>query len=195
MISNRISRISSNKDIFDRAAPYYNQALQASGYKEKITFEDKLTNQKRSRKRQIIWFNPPFSMNVKTNVAKRFLNIVDRCFPRNHKFRKFFNRNTLKVSYSCLPNMARIVSTHNKNILNGAPKPNKEKRTCNCRNKSTCPLDGTCLDESVIYKCLVTKSENDEGKHYIGLTGGTFKDRWAGHNYSFGGVYMRKTEG
>ena len=91
--------------------------------------------------------------------------------------------------------MARIVSTHNKNILNGAPKPNKEKRTCNCRNKSTCPLDGTCLDESVIYKCLVTKSENDEGKHYIGLTGGTFKDRWAGHNYSFGGVYMRKTEG
>ena len=43
----------------------------------------------------------------------------------------------------------------------------------------------TCLDESVIYKCQVTKSENDEGKHYIGLTGGTFKDGWARQNYSF----------
>ena len=31
----------------------------------------------------------------------------------------------------------------------------------------------------------MTKSENDEGKQYIGLTGGTFKDRWARHNYSF----------
>ena len=80
--------------------------------------------------------------------------------------------------------MARIVSTHNKNILNDAPKSNKEKRTCNCRNK-TCPLDGTCLDESVIYKCHVTMTENDERKHYIGLTGETFKDRWAGHTYSF----------
>ena len=76
--------------------------------------------------------------------------------------------------------MSRIVSTHNKNILNDAPKSSKEKRTHNCRNKSTCPLDGTCLEESVIYKCHVKKSENDEGIHYIGLTGGTFKDRWAG---------------
>ena len=31
----------------------------------------------------------------------------------------------------------------------------------------------------------MTKSENDEGKHYIGITGGKFKDRWASHNFSF----------
>lgn len=184
-IRNDIRKISSSKEIFDRAATYYNNALKASGYKEKITFVDKPNNRKRPRKRQIIWFNPPFSMNVKTNVAKRFLTIVDKCFPRNHKFRKIFNRNKLKVSYSCLPNMAMIVSTHNKKILVDAPKPDHEKRTCNCRNKNTCPLNGKCLVESVIYKCHVTKSDNDIGKHYIGLTGGTFKDRWAGHNYTF----------
>jgi len=68
----------SNKEIFDRAAPYYNNTLKASGYKEKITYIDKPNNRKKSRKRQIIWFNPPFSMNVKTNIAKRFLTIVDR---------------------------------------------------------------------------------------------------------------------
>ena len=55
----------------------------------------------------------------------------------------------------------------------------------NCRNRNDCPLDGSCLTESVIYKCHVTQSENDEGKHYIGLTGGKFKDRWASHNHSF----------
>ena len=124
-------------------------------------------------------------MNVKTNVAKKFLSIVERCFPQNHKFRKIFNRNNLKVSYSCLPNMASIISAHNKKILSETEKSSNERKTCNCRNKNICPLDGSCLIESVIYKCHVTKSENDEGKHYIGLTGGKFKDRWASHNFSF----------
>ena len=185
MISNRISKISSNKEIFDQSAPYYNQALKSSGYKEKITYSSNPNDKKRTRKRQIIWFNPPFSMNVKTNVAKKFLSIVERCFPQNHKFRKIFNRNNLKVSYSCLPNMASIISAHNKKILSETEKSSNERKTCNCRNKNICPLDGSCLIESVIYKCHVTKSENDEGKHYIGLTGGKFKDRWASHNFSF----------
>ena len=124
-------------------------------------------------------------MNVKTNVARKFLTIVDRCFPPNHKFRKIFNRNTLKVSYSCLPNIASIVSAHNKKILSETKKPANDVKSCNCWSSNNCPLDGTCLVESVIYKCQVTKDENDEGKHYIGLTGGKFKDRWARLNYSF----------
>ena len=81
--------------------------------------------------------------------------------------------------------MASIVSAHNKKILNDTPKPSNDLRTCNCRNKNACPLNGTCLEESVIYKCHVRKTENDEGKQYIGLIGGKFKHRWAGHNYSF----------
>ena len=36
--SQRISDISSSKEIFDKAAPYYNNALKASGYKETIEF-------------------------------------------------------------------------------------------------------------------------------------------------------------
>ena len=99
----------------------------------------------------------------------------------NHKFRKILNRNTLKVSYSCLPNIASIISAHNKKILHKQPNPVANNNLCNCRNRNDCPLDGSCLTESVIYKCHVTQSENDEGKHYIGLTGGKFKDRWASH--------------
>ena len=184
MISDRILRISSNKETFDRAAPYYNNALKNSGYKENIQYIKPTKKKPKNRKRQIIWFNPPFSLNVKTNVARKFISIVDRCFPQKHKFRKIFNQNTLKVSYSCLPNMASIVSAHNKKILSDQPQPEPNKKSCNCRNKNECPLSENCLIESVIYKCHVTKSEDDEGKRYIGLTGGKFKNRWSSHKYS-----------
>ena len=48
-ISRRINNISSNKEIFDAAAPYYNQALDASGYGEKIEFKPSPANSPTSR--------------------------------------------------------------------------------------------------------------------------------------------------
>ena len=51
---------------------------------------------------------------MKTNLGRRFLNIVDRCFPKNHPLHKIFNRHTLKLSYSCRPNMKTITLSHNK---------------------------------------------------------------------------------
>ena len=66
------------------------------------------------RKRKIIWFNPPFNANVSTNVAKTFLRLIDKHFPRSHKLNKIFNRNTVKVSYSCTENMANIKGQNNK---------------------------------------------------------------------------------
>ncbi len=53
----------------------------------------------RNRQRNIIWFNPPFSKNVKTNIARNFLCLIDKHFPPNHKLHKIFNRNTVKVSF------------------------------------------------------------------------------------------------
>ena len=32
----------------------------------------------------ITWYNPPWNCNVKTNLGKKFLHIVDKCFPKNH---------------------------------------------------------------------------------------------------------------
>ena len=184
MISDRISKISSNKEVFDRAAPYYNEALKSSGYKNEIKYEKRPTKSKQTRKRQIIWFNPHTAGVSKANVAKRFLNIIDKNFLKNHKFRKILNRNTLKVSYSCLPNMSSIISSHNKKILGNQPN-SQNNQNCNCRDKGNCPLNGYCLESSVIYKCHVQSSDVDKGKHYIGLTGETFKERWNGHKSSF----------
>ena len=59
-ISRRISTISSNKDIFDGAAPYYNNTLSASGYSERIEYKTDTTLSTRCRLRNIIWFNPPY---------------------------------------------------------------------------------------------------------------------------------------
>ena len=184
MISDRISKISSNEQIFRKAAPQYNNALKSSGYNERITYKKPSAKNRKSRPRKIIWFNPPWSMNVRTNVAKRFLAILDKNFPKNHKFRKILNRNCVKVSYSCLPNMSSIISTHNKKVLSEPTQP-EDNPDCNCRNKSTCPLNGKCQQSDVIYQCHIKSSIDDAGKYYIGLTGNTFKSRWNTHKFTF----------
>ena len=68
--------------------------------------------QKRNRSRNIIWFNPPFSSNVITNVAKLFLNLLNLHFPKSNKLHKIFNRNTVKVSYCCTENLLGITKTY-----------------------------------------------------------------------------------
>ena len=128
MIPNRISNISSSKESFDRPAPFYNNALNSFGFKDSIAFIQNIPKSNaRSRKQNIIWFNPPYSLNVRTNVAKIFLDLIDKCFSKGHKFHKLFNRNNLKVSYSCLPSIKKIITSHNKNIPRTVDFPNSEQ--------------------------------------------------------------------
>ena len=35
---------------------------------------------------------------------------------KEHKLRKIFNRNTIKISYSCMNNTKQIIDNHNKRI-------------------------------------------------------------------------------
>ena len=116
-ILKRISNISSDKATFNNAAPSYNNALPASGYKENLTRQLDLTPSKKVRQRKIICFNPPYSVNVETNIGKTFLNLIDKHFPTTNKFHKIFNRNNVKVSYSCLPNFANMIKSHNNRVL------------------------------------------------------------------------------
>ena len=51
----------------------------------------------------------------------------------------------------------------------------------NCRNKDQCPLDNKCLTSSIIYNAQVTT--NSATKNYIGLTEGTFKQRFSASAY------------
>ena len=63
-------------------------------------------------------------------------------FPPRHHLRKVCSRNTLKVSCSCMPNMATIISSHNKNLLGNKQEPKTTIPPCNCRNSANCPLNG-----------------------------------------------------
>ena len=129
-INKRLSEISSDEKAFNEAAPPYQEALRKSGYLHTIKFtpphSPESTARKRKRQRNIIWFNPPFSRNVKTNMGREFLNLIAKCFPANHKFRTLFNKNNLKLSYSCSPNLKQIIDGHNKTILRQNPQSEDE---------------------------------------------------------------------
>ena len=78
-------------------------------------------------------------INVSTNALKEFLNLIDQHYPKSRKRHAIFNKNTVKVSYSCTQNMSSIIKYHNKNVMN---KDVKELNSCNCRGKSECTLNG-----------------------------------------------------
>ena len=69
-----------------------------------------------------VFNNPPFSQAVSTNVVNRFLDLLDKHFPQNNQLHKIFNRNTVKVSYSCAPNVGSIIKSHNKKVTNAENK-------------------------------------------------------------------------
>ena len=75
-------------------------------------------------------------------ILRIFLYLLDKHFGRNHKYRKIFNRNNVKTSYSFIDNIKNIISSHNKEITNFYNEING--KTCNCKNKSNCPLDNKC---------------------------------------------------
>ena len=185
-VNKRLSSISANKQVFDLATPPYQEALRKSGYDFNLEFQPPASNQnkKLNRQRKISWFNPPFSKNVQTNIGKQFLNLLDKNFPANHPLRKIINRNTVKISYRCMPNIKKKISNHNFKVQKGAEE-RQPAYGCNCTNAiGPCPLDGNCLVDSLVYKAEVI-DENENSMTYTGLTSNTFKQRYYGHRHSF----------
>ena len=76
-ISKRLTSISCNKNSFDQTLTYDEQDKPAS---DSVNKEN---NQTRKRKQNIIWYNPPYSMNVKTNVGKIFFKLLQQHFPHS----------------------------------------------------------------------------------------------------------------
>lgn len=187
-IGKRLSEISSDEDIFSEAATPYEEALRESGFTGDLHFTEHSPHAQkkptRKRCRNILWFNPPFSKNVRTNVGRRFLQLVCKHFPKSSRLSKIFNRNTLKVSYSCMPNVAAVIASSNKRLTNNR-NMNTGAKPCNCRDKRNCPLNGLCQSRSIVYKAQVISTETGMTKEYIGLTEPPFKQRLANHTMSF----------
>ena len=180
MIEKRLSELSSDPNEFEKAKPEYEAALSRSGFNTVLTFQGTKEKSK-NRPRNIIWFNPPYNAQVKTNIGRKFIDLLKHHFPKTHKFRKLFNKNSVKLSYSCTKNIESIISSHNKRVLK--EENTEQKRTCNCRCKKDCPLDGNCLVSSLVYKAEVTTTNSVHS--YIGNTGNEFKERYTQHKNTF----------
>ena len=112
--------------------------------------------------RKLIWINPPFSRNVKTNVGQTFLPLIDKHFPALNKVHKVFNRNTIKESYSYMSSMKSAINQHNTRILSKKKQPsNAVERKWDCRNSSDCPLQGNCLASNVVYEAEISTGDNN----------------------------------
>ena len=161
--------------------------MKKSGFKNRLSYQQNIIqnndeNQgKKKQKRNVIRYSPPYSMNVKTNIGKVFFKLLHMHFPKTHKFYKIFNKNTVKLSYSRMRNMACITASHNKSIL----RPNIESYGCNYRKMSECPMQNKCLTPNIIYQATVTSNTNIVEKIYFGLCETSFKERYRNLTRSF----------
>ena len=85
--------------------------------------------------------------------------------------------------------MAAIISRHNKIVLSNKTTANSTTPPRNCRNKVSCPLEGKCRENSVVYKgCLIL---GNAANNYYGCCETKFKARFYNHNQCF--KYRRKS--
>ena len=170
----------------------YNHALKQSNFDFRLHYKPPPTycntSKRRNRQRHVVWFNPPYSKNVKTNITRDFLRLLDKHFPPSHKLTNIFNRHTVRISYSCTDNMKSFLDKHNKTILKkhtdtlNSERLNKDdEKLCNCRQRENCPTEGKCLTKSVVYKAEVTTTDDNARQTYIGVTANDFKTRYRNH--------------
>ena len=160
MIAHKFSELSCGKKYFSRPARNINK-LSNSGFSENINYLSHSAahapnnKNKKKRSRNIIWFDPPFSNSVTTNIGKEFFSLLAKHLIPSNRLHKIINKQNVKLNYSCLANMQGIIANHNKRVLNKSTSEERRASPCNCRNKANCPHDDFCRKKSIIYKASV----------------------------------------
>ena len=195
LISKRLSDLSSNREIFEKIKPVYRDALNKSRFQEKLSYTSAQNknnkNGNKQRKRKIIWHKQRYSADSKKNIGKTFLNLIKYHFPKKNKLHKIFNKNTVKVSYSCMSSISSIISGHNKNLLN----PNVTQYGCNCQIREDCPLQNQCLTPNIIYRADVNCRDNKDHKFCFRIAQTPFNERFRNNNRDFNHEqYIKNTE-
>ena len=84
-----------------------------------------------------------------------------------------------------MANVKQIIDGRNKVILSKQKTTVENDKQCNCRKPEDCPVNGRCLNESVIYQATVKTDNGEPDQTYIGLTANAFKTRFTNHKSSF----------
>ena len=83
-------------------------------------------------------------------MGKMFLPLIDTYFSPANNLHRIFNRNTVRVSYSCTQNISQNTKGQNKNVTQIRQNHQLE---CNCGIKTECALNRNCWKEDMIYEC------------------------------------------
>ena len=154
-VNKRLSTISSNQECFNAEKGYFQEALGEAGYNHQLNFgyksfkkavkskaynrqfkqqtSEQNDNITKKKGRDIIYFNPPFNLYCATNVGEEFRKIVEKHFNKGDDLSKLFNRNKLKITYSCLPNIEAKIISHNKHLISKQKATNIEVKNCYVR--------------------------------------------------------------
>ena len=94
MINYRIAQLSCDRESFNNAIPPYAEALRKAGHSPCTAYPMHPTTppnrkKQRTRKRNITWFNPPYNIEVKTNIGKKFFYLISKHFPQTTASTKF----------------------------------------------------------------------------------------------------------
>ena len=98
------------------------------------------------------------------------------------KYHKIFNKNTMKVSYSCMDNMIKIINSHSKYVA--SKKNQANQNLCNCRNSDNCPLGNKYLTSKIVCSTERTSNNQQPSKVYLGICKTEFKTRFSNHKKS-----------
>merc|ERR1712240_404487 len=157
IINQRLNKRSSKEEHFLKIKDEYETIMKKCGYDNKLKFEkpeqQPNSNQTNRRKRNVIWYNPPFSNSVKTNIGRKFINLVKKHFNKQNPLTKIFNKHNMRISYSCTANIENIIKAHNQKIL----RQNSGVRSqCGCAGGCKYPLKwGNCRSENIVYRATV----------------------------------------
>ena len=181
-VSKRLSTNSSSKEQFEHHTGHFKEAMRRAGHSEELDYIEEDEPSKTKRKRNVMYFNPPWSANISTNIVGKFLTLVRKHFSVGSPLYHLFNPKKLKASYSTVPNMKRLISGHNKRVIRKAEgRDDPPSYGCNCDDGvNNCPLGGECKTPSLVYKADIDMGEGN--KVYIGQTANTFKARYQLHN-------------
>ena len=96
-IQKRLNTISSCESEFIDAKDEYQRALIDAGYTHELKYDTENTKPAatKKRKRRLLWFNPPHSKSVSTNIGKEFFNLLRIHFPKQHPWHRLFNKTPL----------------------------------------------------------------------------------------------------
>ena len=195
-IEKRLNTISSTKLEFNQTKQAFQDALENAGHQYTLKWKKNDTTRPRRklRKKEVCYYNPPYSKSIKTNIGQKFISLVKKWFCNNPTMKSKFSTSTLKVSYSNCPNISQIINKNNNKILNSINTPTHKE--CNCTS-SACPIpqapvDRNCRSKDTVYEAEI-EAENGAKHRYIGGTSQELKNRICFHRSCTRHLHLSKS--